>query len=179
MSDEARNKHLDWLDDCAKEQMNECEHLWYYNTDDYCYDCEKPDCDVSLGVYVAEDMLNEHAALKQWQSKAVDSLLFWLEGEDDIDFSIHADRLLRELCNCENELPPCSICERLALLTTEEQDISGERELLREEQAETVMPMIGLLLDRWEDLPNDVKSDPELSALKKSINNIRMAMEGE
>ena len=61
----------------------------------------------------------------------------------------------------------------------EEQDISRERELLREEQTETVMPMIGSLLDRWEDLPGDVKSDPELSALKKSIENILMAMEGE
>ena len=60
----------------------------------------------------------------------------------------------------------------------QEQDISRERELLREEQTETVMPMIGSLLDRWEDLPNDVKSDPELSALKKAIENILTAMEG-
>ena len=65
MSDDALNAHLDWLDDCAKEQGSECEHLWYYNTDDYWYDCEKPDCDASLGVYVAEDMLNEHAELKR------------------------------------------------------------------------------------------------------------------
>ena len=58
-------------------------------------------------------------------------------------------------------------------------DVSLERNQLRKEQVENVMPMIGLLLDRWEDLPNDVKSDPELSALKKSIDKICMAMEGE
>jgi hypothetical protein len=53
----------------------------------------------------------------QWQGKAVDRLMMWLEGKDDIDFTIHADRLLRDLCNCENDMPPCDICYRLALLT--------------------------------------------------------------
>jgi len=54
-----------------------------------------------------------------WQDRTVDCLLNWLDGKDDIDFIVHADRLLRDLCNCENELPPCKICERLALLESE------------------------------------------------------------
>lgn len=56
-------------------------------------------------------------------------------------------------------------------------EITKERDQLRKEQAENVMPMIGSLLDRWEDLPNDVKSDAELSVFRKSIDNVRMAME--
>jgi len=93
--------------------MSEHEHIWI--------------CEDSAGIKQisarplhADDveyiLASEHAALKRWQNRAIDSLLFWLEGKDDIDFTIHADRLLRELCNCENELPPCRMCERLALL---------------------------------------------------------------
>ena len=72
------------------------------------------ECSLEIECDEIERRLNEHTALKNWQSRAVDSLLFWLEGKDDIDFTIHADRLLRDLCNCENELPPCRICYALA-----------------------------------------------------------------
>jgi hypothetical protein len=63
---------------------------------------------------------DEQDALVRWQNKAVDRLIMWLEGKDEIDFIVHAERLLRELCNCENELPPCSICYRIAKATRKE-----------------------------------------------------------
>ena len=56
----------------------------------------------------------ENEVRKDWQDKAVDRLITWLKCKDDIDFIVHVDRLLRELCNCENELPPCRICTILA-----------------------------------------------------------------
>ncbi len=46
-------------------------------------------------------------------------------------------------------------------------------------QAINVMPLIGGLLDAWDDLPNDVKGDPELEHLEKYIDLIDDAMEGE
>ena len=52
-----------------------------------------------------------------------------------------------------------------------------ERDKIRKEQSNRVMPMIGKLLDVWDDLPNDVKSDPELNHLAKQINKIDFAME--
>ena len=54
-----------------------------------------------------------------------------------------------------------------------------EKDKIRKEQANAVMPMIGKLLDAWDDLPNDVKSDPELKYISKCINKIDRAMEGE
>lgn len=39
------------------------------------------------------------------------------------------------------------------------------------------MPLIGELLDSWDDLPNDVKSDPELERLSRNIQKIDSAME--
>ena len=50
---------------------------------------------------------------------------------------------------------------------------------LRKRQATTVMPLIGPLLDAWDDLPNDVKSDIALdsAALVDCVERIRSAME--
>ena len=45
--------------------------------------------------------------------KAIGLLLDWLEATDYIDCIIHTDRFLRDMCNCDNELQPCRICERL------------------------------------------------------------------
>ena len=55
--------------------------------------------------------------------------------------------------------------------------IMKEREIIRLKQAKTVMPLIGELLDSWDDLPNDVKSDPELERLSRNIQKIDSAME--
>ena len=41
------------------------------------------------------------------------------------------------------------------------QEINRERQRRRQRQAKAVMPMIGPLLDAWDDLPNDVKDDPD------------------
>ena len=52
----------------------------------------------------------------------------------------------------------------------------SERELLRHAQAAVVMPMIGPLLDAWENSDREVMSqEPELS---KQLKNINSAMEG-
>jgi len=130
-------------------------------------------------------MLNEHAALKQdleCATSAADNYLGLL-GQSEVENAALKRKidLAIERIRAEGDPDigkPWLVEHVLGILTAEEQDISRERELLREEQTETVMPMIGSLLDRWEDLPNDVKSDPELSALKKAIENILTAMEG-
>ena len=49
-----------------------------------------------------------------------------------------------------------------------------EKEILRQNKA--VMPLIGPLLDVWDDLPNDVKYDDELMRLEKVINKIKTAI---
>jgi len=54
----------------------------------------------------------------------------------------------------------------------------NERKIIRLKQSKDVMPLIGGLLDAWDDLPNDVKSDPELEKLSKHIQKIDDAMEG-
>jgi len=41
------------------------------------------------------------------------------------------------------------------------------------------MPLIGGLLDAWDALPNDIKSDPELDRIRYEIEAINIAMEGE
>jgi hypothetical protein len=46
-------------------------------------------------------------------TEAIDLLIRWLKSTDDIDMTIHTDRWLRKLCNCDNELPPCHICYAL------------------------------------------------------------------
>ena len=50
----------------------------------------------------------------------------------------------------------------------------------RAEQAKRVMPLIGPLLDAWEQLPNDVRSDIELAhpSLLWAMQNIVAAIEG-
>ena len=45
------------------------------------------------------------------------------------------------------------------------------------EPPKTVMPMIANMLNAWDDLPNDVKSDPELERLFRHIQKIDSAME--
>lgn len=55
--------------------------------------------------------------------------------------------------------------------------VNNERTHLIRIQTKAVMPLIGGLLDAWADLPNDVKSDPELDSLKKHIDHIDNAME--
>jgi len=52
-----------------------------------------------------------------------------------------------------------------------------ERARLRKKQAEAVIPMIGPLLEAWDALPNDVKSDPELERLSRHIEKVDSAME--
>ena len=54
-----------------------------------------------------------------------------------------------------------------------------KRKTIRLKQAKDVMPLIGGLLDAWDNLPNDVKSDPELEKLSKHIQKIDDAMEGK
>jgi len=44
-------------------------------------------------------------------------------------------------------------------------------------QAKAVMQLIGGLLDAWDDLPNDVKGDPELERVARHIDGIYDAME--
>jgi len=63
MSDEALNAHLDWLDKCAEEQINECvKHEFMCATNEYlkCKYCPK-----TMHPDEAEAILNEHAALKR------------------------------------------------------------------------------------------------------------------
>ena len=63
MSDEALNAHLDWLDKCAEEQINECvKHEFMCATNEYlkCKHCPK-----TMHPDEAEAILNEHAALKR------------------------------------------------------------------------------------------------------------------
>ena len=52
-----------------------------------------------------------------------------------------------------------------------------EREQLRKKQAKIVMPLIGPMLAAWDDLPNDVKTDPELERLFRHIQKIDSVME--
>ena len=55
--------------------------------------------------------------------------------------------------------------------------VEAERESIRERQAKDVMSLIGDLLDAWDELPNDVKTDPELERLAAKIESIDHAME--
>jgi hypothetical protein len=54
--------------------------------------------------------------------------------------------------------------------------IEHERAMERKKQAKRVMPLIGTLLDRWDDLPGDVKSDPELEKFSRIIQKIGSAI---
>ena len=58
-------------------------------------------------------------------------------------------------------------------------DVGSTRLLgeLRAQQAERVMRLIGGLLDAWEQLPGDLKSEPELELLAKQIEIIESGME--
>uniref|UniRef100_A0A6H1ZSG7 Uncharacterized protein n=1 Tax=viral metagenome TaxID=1070528 RepID=A0A6H1ZSG7_9ZZZZ len=55
----------------------------------------------------------------------------------------------------------------------------SERTKIIREQTKAVMPLIGGLLDAWDDLPNDVKCDWELERVARHIQSIDDAMEGE
>lgn len=58
-------------------------------------------------------MQAENKKLREADAKSVFLLFGWLTTSDDVDMIVHTDRWLRERCNCENELAPCSICESL------------------------------------------------------------------
>ena len=53
-----------------------------------------------------------------------------------------------------------------------------ERERLRKLQSKKVMPLIGSLLDTWDDIPNDVRDAPELEYLRLCLEKIDDTMEG-
>lgn len=53
----------------------------------------------------------------------------------------------------------------------------SELSRLRKAQAKAVMPLIGQLLDAFEQLPNDVASIEELQDLSEAIEAINNAME--
>jgi hypothetical protein len=57
--------------------------------------------------------------------------------------------------------------------------IKREHKNLRIVQAKKVMPLIGGLLDAWEDMPNDLRCEIEdqQPALSEALNKINAAME--
>lgn len=59
--------------------------------------------------------------------------------------------------------------------------VSKELEQLRRKQMRAVMPLIGPLLDAWDDVPNDLKGEIEEGAtdLAEALDSIRDAMEGD
>lgn len=50
---------------------------------------------------------------------------------------------------------------------------------LRIAQIVKVMPVVGTLLDAWDGLPNDLKSDPGMEGFSKIMAQIDSAMEGD
>lgn len=56
--------------------------------------------------------------------------------------------------------------------------IAASRRYMRARQSRRAMPLIGPLLDRWDELPNDVKCDEELEKVAAVIERIDAAMEG-
>lgn len=55
--------------------------------------------------------------------------------------------------------------------------MANERKRLRKQQAEAVMPVIGPLLDAYEQLPNDVRDMDELQELFGYLDEIETGME--
>lgn len=83
-------------------------------------------------------------------------------------------KLAQECGFDDYELLP--MLENFASKLTTSQPAQAEREQLRSAQAGAVMPLIGPLLDAWENADREVMSqEPELSKQLKAINN---AMEG-
>ena len=73
MSDESLNAHLDWLDDCAKEQMSECEHVLgqgfniaYMEEYVWCIKCRRKWSKAEI-----TSMINEYDVLKKLHSLAI------------------------------------------------------------------------------------------------------------
>jgi hypothetical protein len=54
-----------------------------------------------------------------------------------------------------------------------------ERNVEIRRQSKQVMPLIGKLLDAWDEIPNDTKYDEEFEKLADIISQIDSAMEGE
>ena len=54
---------------------------------------------------------------------------------------------------------------------------TNEIKHLRQRQTRRVMPCIGPLLDSWEQVPNDVKSNPELEWFREHMEKLNQAME--
>lgn len=78
------------------------------------------------------------------------------------------DRLFKEVVEQDKEI------ERLRAAT----DVTGERQVLRAQQATAVMPQIGPLLDAWEGIDNDTKGTirEEAPELVKWLGSINRAM---
>lgn len=55
--------------------------------------------------------------------------------------------------------------------------VDKELKRLRAAQAKAVMPLMGQLLDAWEQIPNDVATMDELSELSQLLEDIDNAME--
>ena len=99
-----------------------------------------------------------------------------------IELKQAAQQTLESLETCHIKLAKVIAELRAALQQTEAQQPAtgepvawSEREQLRHAQAAVVMPMIGPLLDAWENSDRDVMSqEPELS---KQLKNINSAME--
>jgi len=75
MSDEALNKHLDWLDECAEEQMTE--HVCEWELKAYLYvgvpifDCKIKGCHEKLTVRQAESRINATSRLSADRVKSI------------------------------------------------------------------------------------------------------------
>jgi hypothetical protein len=52
-----------------------------------------------------------------------------------------------------------------------------EVEEIRKENTLSVMPLIGPLLAAWDDLPNDIKGDPEISTVAILLGRIALRMD--
>ncbi len=57
--------------------------------------------------------------------------------------------------------------------------INPEVVKLRKEQTRRAAPHVGNVLDMWEQLPNDLKTDPDLEALARALDSLNEAMEGD
>ena len=96
MSDEARDAHLGWLDDCAKEQ-DECEHKWRTVRSRHpslviAY-CGVEDCGAQLEFNEANAMLCEHALLEEENTKLkhqIKTLEIIVEDKTDLNETCYA-----------------------------------------------------------------------------------------
>jgi len=57
--------------------------------------------------------------------------------------------------------------------------MNDENDKIRKAQVAAVMPIVGILLDAWDGLPNDLKSDPAMEHFSEIMAQLDNAMEGE